>query len=214
MHLYLPIALNVKGWRCLVVGGGEVAARRIETLTESGAIVQIVAPQIVPSIRQLVDQGQIQHTPAAFDESQLQDVRLVVVATNSPEVNARVAAAARERGILVNDAEIPERGDFVVPSVLRRGDLTLTVNTGGSSPALTRRIKDQLAAQFGPEWSPYVALLGEMRERVLNEVSDASRRKQILAALASDDILLNLLREGRDEDARTRALSCISPSLD
>jgi len=214
MSLYLPIALKVNGWRCLVVGGGEVAARRVETLLEAGAEVVVVAPQVLPAISKWVEQGQVEHIPSEFQEIHLNNIKLLISATNQPEVNQRVTELAHERGILVNDAETPERGDFVVPSVLRRGDLTITVNTGGSSPGLARKVRDILAEQFGPEWDPYVALLGEIREHVLNNVSEAGRRKKILAALVSDDTLLNLLREGRDEDARTRALSCISLLLD
>ncbi len=210
MIRYLPVAMNVEGWRCLVVGGGTVAARRVESLLEAGALVTVAAPRISPSLARLAESAVIHHVASTYQPALLADIRLVVAATDRPEVNSAVTEDARLRGILVNDAETPERGDFVIPSVLRRDELLISVTTGGGSPALARGIRDRLASQFGPEWGDYVALLRETRQLVLGAVEDAARRKEILNAVASDETLLSLLREGRGDEARARAHSCIS----
>jgi len=197
-----------------VVGGGSVAARRAEWLLDGGAAVTVVAPVLCDALQQLAESGRIDHIAAAYDYSHLDNVRFVVAATDNAEVNVAVARDAAERSILLNDADEPSRGDVIVPSVIRRGDLILAVTTLGGSPSVAKRIRDELAAAYGPEWEPYVALLREARDNVLAAVGDAARRRAILNTLAGDDSLLDLIREGRVDEARARALSCISPSSD
>jgi precorrin-2 dehydrogenase/sirohydrochlorin ferrochelatase len=214
VNAYLPIALKIQGWRCLVVGGGVVAARRAESLLESNAIVTVAAPALCESLLLLAESGRIDHIAELYDAHQLDGIRLVIAATDQPDVNAAVARDAAARRILVNDADDPERGDFVIPAVVRRGDLLISVTTLGSSPSIAKRLRDELAAAYGPEWSDYTALLREIRIRVLAEVEEPARRKQALTALAADESLLELIREGRADEARARALACISPSSD
>lgn len=214
MNHYFPITLNVQSWRCVVVGGGSVASRRTESLLDAGASVIVVAPTLSQPLRLLAESGRIEHVPVEYDDSYLEGARLVAAATNRPDVNAAVARDAKNRGILVNDAGDPGQGDFLVPSIVRRGALILTATTVGGSPALARRIRDELASQYGPEWERYTLLLSEVRTHVLSTVSEAERRKQILNDIAADRTILVLIREGRADEARARALSCISPLLD
>jgi precorrin-2 dehydrogenase/sirohydrochlorin ferrochelatase len=129
-------------------------------------------------------------------------------------VNALVCEAARAAGALVNDAETPARGDFVVPSVVRRGDLLIAVTTQGASPALAARIQERLSEQFGEEYGPYVALLAEVRERVMETIPDPAQRRRILRAAAADAEILELIRGGRLDAARARAFACISSLSD
>lgn len=214
MAAYLPIALDVRGWTCLVVGGGAVAARRAEALLEAGGRVRVVAPALCESLVRLAESGTIEHILAPYAESHLEGIRLAVAATDRPDVNAAVARDATARGILLNDADDPERGDLLFPAVVRRGDLLISVTTLGSSPTVAARIRDELAEAYGPEWAEYLALLREARERVLAEVEEPSRRGQLLTGIAGDESLLALIREGRVAEARARALSCTSPSSD
>jgi precorrin-2 dehydrogenase/sirohydrochlorin ferrochelatase len=214
MTRLFPIAIRIEGRRCVVVGGGAVAARRAEALLEAGGAVTVVAPEACAEIREWAAEGRIAMIEAPYRPAHLDGAFLVVAATDRPEVNAAIAKEARARSVLCNDAEVPDRGDFVVPSILRRGDLLITVTTGGHSPALAARLRDELAERFGPEFEEYVALLGEVRAHVLETIPDARRRRAALGALAREDTILMLIREGRASEARARAFSCISSLSD
>jgi precorrin-2 dehydrogenase / sirohydrochlorin ferrochelatase len=211
---YLPVALKLAGRQCVVVGGGEVAARRVRSLLEAGGVVTVVAPEIGPALSLLVNEGVVTHWASEYQSTGLRHAFLVIAATDQPEVNARVATDAAEAGVLCCDAETFERGDFVMPSVLRRGDLLLAVTTLGSSPSLAARVKAELEAAYGPEYTEFTALLGEAREKALREVGDSSRRRAVLNELARDESLLVLIREGRADEARVKAMSCISSLSD
>jgi precorrin-2 dehydrogenase/sirohydrochlorin ferrochelatase len=210
MAHYIPIALRVEGRRCLVVGGGSTAARRIALLLEGGADVVVVAPKACVKIHKWVRAGQVRYIPNEYCADYLADVFLVVTATERPEVNAAVIADAQARGILCNDAEDPERGNFVVPAIVRRGNLLLAVTTGGCSPALAARIRTELEATYGPEYAPYVELLGEVRRHVLETIPDATKRQEALRKVAEEGEILTLIQQGDREDALAKALSCIS----
>jgi len=214
MTRFLPIALNVEGRRCVVVGGGTVAARRVEALLEAGGVVTVIAPEADAAIQKAAQDGRIELKPTAYQASHLDGAFLISAATNLPAINAAVARDAQARGILCNDAEDPDRGDFIVPSTVRRGDLLLAVTTGGASPSLAARIAEALEATYGPEYAAYTALLGEVRRHVLATVADSKRRRAALNTVAEDETILALIREGRADEARARAFSCISSSSD
>lgn len=214
MPSYFPVALRLEGCRCLVVGGGAVAARRIASLLEVGADVTVIAPTACVEISKWAEAGRIRYMVDVYRPDYLEGVFLVVAATNRPEVNAAVAADARKRGVLCNDTEDSERGNCVVPAVVRRGDLLLAVTTGGRSPALAARIQNELEATYGPEYGPYVELLGDIRKHVLEASADAAKRRAALQKVVDDREVLALIRQGRREDALAKALSCISSLLD
>ncbi len=205
-----PIALKLAGRRCVVVGGGAVALRRVEALLEAEGSVAVVAPQVDPQVQQLADQGRIALDQRAYVPGDLTGALLVIAATDRSDVNAAVAADARSAGVLCCDSDQPDRGDFVVPAAVRRGDLLLTATTGGSSPALSARIRKELEARYGDEYAEMTAILRQAREAVLSSEPDPAARRRRLSALAEDDSLLELIRSGRSGEARERALRCIS----
>lgn len=190
---------------CVVVGGGEVAARRVTSLRECGAILRVVARRLSED---MVTAG-VEIRIKGFEPVDLEGAFLAIAAADDSAVNIAVAAACRDKGILCNDAETFERGDFVVPSTARQGDLILSVTTGGASPALSRRIRDQLLTQYGPEFKIFVTLLRELRDSVLHNIDDASRRREILSSAAEDDVALQSIREGHIQEARDRLFQCI-----
>jgi precorrin-2 dehydrogenase/sirohydrochlorin ferrochelatase len=207
---YFPIALNISGRKCVVVGGGAVAARRIASLLDADASVSVVSPTITPEIQQWVDEGHVLHEAMAYNIEKLNGALLVIAATNDPSVNAAITRDAQAMGILVNNAETSERGDFVIPSVVRQGDLLLMVTTGGASPSLTVKIREELEGQFGPEYEAYLNLLREAREEILKQDNSRSRAKHLLKSLVEDESILTLIREGRAEEAREKVFLCIS----
>ncbi|MGC8666972.1 MAG: precorrin-2 dehydrogenase/sirohydrochlorin ferrochelatase family protein [Chthonomonadales bacterium] len=209
MPAYYPIALNVEGRTCLIVGGGSVALRRAASLLEAGARVVVVAPRLHPELEALGAQGKLVVERKPFDGSVPEDAILVIAATDREAVNRSVVEASRRAGVPCGDASEAEMGDFVVPSTIRRGDLILAVTTCGQSPALAARIAGELRERYGPEYGDYVRLLGEMRREVLACTASDATRRDVLRRLAADQEILELVRLGRVPEARERARKCI-----
>lgn len=141
-----PIVLNMHGRLAVVIGGGTVAERKITALLEAGATVRVIAPSITPQLEALTGDARIAWERKAFDAVDVDGATLVFAATDDDAVNAAVVAAARTRGIFVNDASKGDRGDFSTPSVHRRDSLTVAVDTGGSAPAVAKLLRERLGA--------------------------------------------------------------------
>jgi len=178
----LAITLEMRGRRCLVVGAGAVAWRKIASLCEAGATVTVVAPDI--SI-ELTDEFPIHAHKRMFSPDDIAGTELVFACTDDAGVNAAVAEAATAAGLWVNVADDPAACSFFVNAAVQRGDLTIAVGTQGASPALSRRIRESLEAQFGPAYGPFVALLGQLREEVLLSEPDPERRRAAFARMAA-----------------------------
>ena len=142
-----------------MVGGGAVAARKVRKLLLSGAEVVVVSPEV----RAELEGMDVEVKRRAYEYGDLEGADLAFTATDSREVNAAVAGEAKRRGVRINVADRPAEGDFVSPSTLRRGGLQVAVSTGGASPTLARRIRHELEARFGPEWSGVVKRLNAAR---------------------------------------------------
>lgn len=151
--------MDVSENRCVVVGGGGVAARKARGLLESGAKVVVISPEVRPEIVEM----NVEVLNRPYAPGDLVGASLAFAATDSREVNAAVTREARERGVPVNVADRPAEGDFTLPSVLRRGGLQVAVSTGGASPTLARRVRGGLEDSFGPEWAGIVERYGEAR---------------------------------------------------
>jgi len=211
MNGLYPVALRLAGKVCVVVGGGGVALRRVGGLLEAGARVRVAAPVLSAGLEALAAGNALELLRQPFGPECLDGAFLAIAATDSADVNAEVARACAQRGVLFSDAGESGRGDFVIPAVLRRGALLIAVTTSGCSPSLAARIRDELAARYGPEYADLAEILGEARQRALSTgVPDRGR----LTQLAGDDSLLELIREGRAEEARAKAISCISSPLE
>jgi precorrin-2 dehydrogenase / sirohydrochlorin ferrochelatase len=162
-----PVFAMVTDQPCLVVGGGAVGERKVLDLLEAGARVTLVSRKATPALVELAARGEIHYPEEDFRPEQVQGMTLVFGATDDPEVNAAVSAAARAAGIWVNIADAPELCTFIVPAQVKRGDLTLAISTGGASPALAGKLRLELQQRFGPEYGPYLELLKEVRARLL-----------------------------------------------
>jgi precorrin-2 dehydrogenase/sirohydrochlorin ferrochelatase len=187
----LPLFLDVTGKRVVVVGGGPVGRRKAAAAAAAGAAVVVVDP------RPLADLPGIEHVAEPYRAEHLAGARLVFAAA-PPEVNARVAAEAAVRGIWVNTATDPAAGDVFVPAVVRSGGLTLAVGTGGAAPALARRVREKLEAEFDETFAEWVRLLDEARPLVLQSVADPGRRRALLDGFADWPWLARLRAEGAD----------------
>lgn len=210
MNLY-PVNLNVHGRTCLVVGGGRVAERKVAGLRAAGASVVVVSPTATDALRALAGSGEIVWRAEPYGTGLLDGVFLVLACTDSKAVNAQIVREASERGLLVLCADDPEAGSFVSPTILRRGPLTLTVSTNGGSPTLAAVVRETLEAEFGPEWGPLTALIGQMREIVKTNATEAARKAAVRRALADPEVR-RLLAEGLELEAETRVRQCLSSS--
>lgn len=201
---HYPVNLVVEGRPCLVVGGGRVAARKVEGLRSCGAVVHVVAPEVCHEIRSRDD---VTFEERPYRASDLAECRLVVSATSSPEVNHAVYLDAEAAGVWVNGADDPENCTFTLPAIVRRGSLMLTVSTGGRSPALSSWLRRRMEAELGPEYEVLLDMLSDEREAIRAE-GRSTEGLDWQKALDSD--MLGLIRSGYLDDARERLHTCLS----
>jgi precorrin-2 dehydrogenase/sirohydrochlorin ferrochelatase len=203
-----PLFAVIEDKPCLVVGGGAVGERKVLDLLAAGARVTVVSRTLTPELAALADRGEITYLPEDFRESLVEGMALVMAATDDPQVNAQVSAAAQARAIWVNVADEPEHCTFIVPAQVRRGDLTLAISTGGASPALARQVREELQQRFGPEYGPYLDLLRRVRTRVL-----ADRRAHPDNGPLFHRLVNSPLREAMAQGDRARVLSLLHEVL-
>ncbi len=180
-----PMFLKLAGRECLVVGAGQVGEPKIESLLQADAKVRVVAPHATTNVTVQALAGLISWQPRKFVPADVDGVFLVVAATNSPRVNARIYREAQRRNVLCNVVDDPPHCDFYYPAVVRRGQLQIAISTGGQSPSLAQRLRQELEQQFGPEYERWVEQLGEVRRELLTKRISSRRRKQLLHQLAS-----------------------------
>ena len=169
-----PVFLDLGGQPVVVIGGGKVAERKIETLLEAGARVTVVSPTVSDLIARRVGEGRITHWPRPYRTGDLRGCRLAYAATSDPQVNEAARREASDSGIWLNAIDQPARCDFITPAIVRRGDLTIAVSTNGRCPALARQIREDLERQYGPEYAEEVERLGRMRDRGKAETGSAA----------------------------------------
>ncbi len=204
-----PVNLLVDGRRCVVVGGGRIAARKIESLLDAGAVVHVIALEVVPEIRAWVDAGRVSVDERAFEPGDLEGAWLATAATSDPAVNRSVFEAGERRRIWVNAADDPEHCSFTLMSVIRQGDLVVTIGTGGRSPALAAWLKDRLMAELGPEYAVACDLLSEAREAVR---ANGQSSEDLDWRLALDSGMVELIRNGQTAEAKELLQQCLSSS--
>ncbi len=201
-----PVNLLVADRPVLVVGGGRIAARKIEPLLDLGARVHVVAPQLGAEVRTWRDEGRLTTAERGFESSDLDEVWLAITATDDPSVNRAVFEAGTTRKVWVNSADDPENCSFTLVSVVRRGDIVVTIGTGGRSPALAAWLKACMETELGTEYETLLDLLAEERE-AMRAGGRSSEDADWRAAL--DSGILELVRAGRIDEARGQLRSCL-----
>lgn len=197
---YYPVFLDVRGRPGLIIGGGNVAERKALSLLEAGADVTVVSPALTPKLAELAAAGKIRHLKKIFEELDLAGAFIVIAATDSTELNSAAARLCRKKGILVNVASPPEESCFLVPATVERGDLLIAVSTAGASPALSRKIRQELEERYGGEYEALLRKLSLVRSRLLAEVADENERRRILTAIIESPAL-DLFRQGKAQEA-------------
>ena len=167
MKTYPICLIDLEQQRCVVIGGGKVAARKIAGLVDAGARVQVISPEIDPEIVEIAAAGQALINQRAYSPGDLQGAFLAIAATDDPAINHAVWEEARSSGTLINVVDDPQHSNFIVPALVRRGELTIAITTGGGSPALARRLREQFEELIGPEYGELAAILSELRPVLL-----------------------------------------------
>jgi siroheme synthase-like protein len=203
---YYPVLLDLAGRRCVMVGGGIIAGRRVDGLLTAGARVTVISPRLTRTLAALAAEGRIDHEAREYRDGDLDGADLAFVATDAGEVNAAVAREARARGVWINAADDPARCTFILPALVRRGDLTVAVATGGSSPALARAIREELETYLTDEYTTLAAIAAEARREVRAAgrpvTADAWRRA------LGPEVRRLIVERGRD-DAKHRLLELL-----
>lgn len=193
---YYPVQLQLAGQRCIVIGGGQVAERKIYGLIEAQAQIIVISPFFTPQIEAWIQDAVIEAHRREYECGDLTaDTTLVFAATANTEVNETIAFDARKLGLLVNVAHASELSNFVNPSTMRRGKLVVAVSTSGASPEVAKRITAELEEQYGEEYEVYLDVLHRLRLMVQTRVLDASQRRQIMKRMLQTDWLDQIRRE-------------------
>ena len=197
---YYPIFLDIRGKICVIVGGGEVAARKAERLLDCGAKVFIISPKLSPALAALKEKSLICHIAAAYSGDLINGAALVIGATDDEKTNAAISLDARSKGIPVNIVDDPQKCDFILPSLVQRGDLAITIGTGGKSPALARRLREELEAKYGKEYETLLNILGNLRAKM---VKNEGIGKDWFESLLAEGILDSIKEKNKEKVKKT-----------
>jgi len=198
---YYPACLDISNRKCVVVGGGDVAERKVMRLLECGAKVVLVGKTMTAQLRMMRDEGTIEHVSDDYREKYIEGAFLVIGATDRDDVNDTIFRDSSGRGILVNVVDDPARCTFIVPAVFQREDLLVAVSTGGKSPALARRLRESMEKHYGPEYGALLDIMGDLRERILARGGPSTDNRELFESVLDSDIL-SCIREGRWDRVR------------
>jgi siroheme synthase-like protein len=198
---YYPVFLNISGRKCVVVGGGQVAQRKVAVLLRHGARVTVVCPDIDQGLKQLAESGEIRVLNREYRMGDLENAFVAIAATDNERTNRLVVEEARRQRVLVNLVDNARGSDFIVSSYLCRGDIVIAVSTSGRSPALARKIRTRLEKEFGAEYASLAQLVDEVRSqaRQCGVELDGDTWQDVLDV----DAVVDALKDGNRERART-----------
>lgn len=190
---YYPVNLDIRHQSCLVVGGGTVGTRKVKTLLGCGAAVTVVSPEVTNSLLALAGENRISLEQRPYRASDLEGVFLVIGATDNMDLNRAIHHDARKQNKLCNIADQPDLCNFILPSVIERGDLIIAISTSGKSPAFAKKLRKQLEAQFGPEYAEFLKLMGAVRKILLERDHDPEAHRRIFENLVDQGLLESIL---------------------
>ena len=202
---YYPSFLNLIGKRAVVIGGGRVAERKILTLLKAGARVTVISPQLTKRIEKEKHKNDLKHISRHYRKGDLKNAFIIIAATDSQVINKQVSKDAL---CLVNIVDTPSLCNFIVPSVVKRGPLTIAISTSGVSPALSRSIRKELEKLYGSEFSRYLKFLEKFRKKTKKEIPDKTKRAAFLKSLASKEIIEMLRQRGVEETKKYVLSQC------
>jgi precorrin-2 dehydrogenase len=206
---YYPAILDLAGRACVVVGAGKVGEGKIRALLNAGARVKVVSLEATEQVRSWAEQGKLELHQRSYESGDLEGCFLVIAATERRETNVQVSGDAERRQMLCNVVDVPELCNFILPSIMRKGDLAIAVSTAGASPALARKIRLELEQRYGPEYAVALELLGSLREELKQRYPDPKDRKILFERIVYSD-LLDLVRADDVEAIEAWIERCIT----
>lgn len=197
---YYPVYLDIRNRDCLVVGGGRVALRKAEGLLRAGARTTVVSPEFAEGFSRLAGSANLKMIRRNYKSADLDSKFLVIGATDNSELNRKISRDAESRNMLCNIADLPEACNFILPSMVERGDLIIAISTSGKSPAFARHLRKQLEKQFGEEYTEFLRLMGAARKKLLAQKHAPEEHKPLFRQLIAED-LPAMIRKGKTEQA-------------
>jgi siroheme synthase-like protein len=201
MNTYYPVYIQMRDQPCVVIGGGKIAEGKVDGLLAAEARVTVISPDLTPHLHDLAATGHILYISRTYQPGDLSGAFLVICATDQVEINHQVWQEATDNRQLVNVVDDTPRCNFIAPSTLRKGDLTIAISTSGKAPALAVRLKERLQEEIGPEYERFLTLAGELREPLAHHVPDFETRKALWYELV-DSGILDVLAQGDETAAR------------
>ena len=205
---YYPVNLNIQNRHCLVVGGGGVGTRKVIALLDCGARVTVVSPDPTPRLQELAAMGSIQLEKRSYRSDDINKMFLVIGATDDENLNRQISKDAERVNILCNIADRPEVCNFILPAIVRRGDLAITISTSGKSPAMAKRLRLELETQFGEEYADLLRLMGAIRDKLLSQAHEPEAHKALFNQLIDKD-LIGLIKANNTKDINTLLLEVL-----
>jgi precorrin-2 dehydrogenase/sirohydrochlorin ferrochelatase len=190
---YYPVFLNLKDRKAVVIGGGKVAERKVLALIKAGASVKVISPEITSALKSLKKKKTLIHIRRNYRRGDLKNAFIVIAGTSSAQINTEIAKDASH---LINVIDTPSEGNFIAPSVIKRGPLSIAVSTEGCSPAVAKNIRKELEKLYGPEFARYIRFLETMRKKAMKEIKSNKKRGKYLKSLASEKIFKTLREKG------------------
>ena len=207
MNTYYPVYIQLREQPCVVIGGGKIAEGKVEGLLAVEAKVTVISPELTSRLHELAEQNLIKYIERTYQPGDLTGAFIVICATDRAEINHQVWQEASANNQLVNVVDDTPRCNFIAPSILRKGDLTIAISTSGKAPALAVRLKERLQRELGPEYEHFLELADKLREPLAHHIPDFETRKALWYELVDSEIL-DVLARG-DEDAAREMISQI-----
>jgi len=205
---YYPVYLDIKNRNCLVIGGGSVGTRKVMTLLACGANVTVVSTDATEELHQLSKNGEIKLKERPFQTTDLDDRFLVIGATDNQKLNFNIHAEAERRGLLCNIADRPKACNFILPSIVNRGDLIIAISTSGKSPAFAKKLRKHLEKEFGDEYAKFLNLMGAIRQKLLSQDHKPEAHKHLFEQLIERD-LVQMLKNGDTDNINSLLLEVL-----
>ena len=196
---YYPVHLDIQNRNCLVVGGGGVGTRKVKTLLDCGARVTLVSPKVSPQLRDLAASGDIILKERSYQSDDLSNMFLVIGATDDEKLNKQISSDANRLNTLCNIADRPEVCNFILPSIVHRDDLVITISTSGQSPAMAKKLRKSLENQFGKEYGMLLRLMGAIRKKLLQQAHEPEAHKPLFEQLINSD-LIEMIQAGKIDE--------------
>lgn len=186
---YYPVNLDVAGQKCLVVGGGGVGTRKVKTLVKCGACVTVVSLTFSDKLKAFANDHDVTLHEKEYETSDLEAMFLVIGATDNEKLNWKISKDAKKFRVLCNIADFPAACDFILPSIVNRGDLSIAISTSGRSPAFAKKIRKALENQFGEEYADFLCLMGAVRKKLLSEAHEPEAHKPLFEQMIENNLL-------------------------